>query len=201
MRVWVALLCLLASPLAATQDAWPALYDVAGVAPNDVLNIREAPTAEAPITGSLAFDATSVEVIRRAPRADWGLVNAGEGKGWVSLRYLKRQPGQWLGALPPVARCAGTEPFWSLDLEDQRLTYRAPDTTAQSYELTQSGPARGRRDRFHLRAKAAHGTATAVIALRACTDGMSSREYGLGVDLLLTGSEFQHLSGCCSLSR
>ena len=201
MRLLAALLCLLAGPLAATQDAWPALYDVTDVAPDDVLNIRANPRADAEIIGSLAYDATSVEVIRPAPRADWGLVNTGEGTGWVSLRYLARQPGQWLGALPPVANCAGTEPSWSLDVAREQLTYRAPEAEAQGYTLVQSGPARGRRDRFHLRGQSPEGEVTALIALQQCSDGMSSREYGLGVDLLLSGSGFEHLSGCCSLSR
>ncbi|MEP2426619.1 MAG: SH3 domain-containing protein, partial [Tateyamaria sp.] len=97
MRVLAVVLCLWALPAAATQDAWPALYDVSGVAENDALNIRQAPDAAAPIIGSLTPDAEGIEVIRPDDHHGWGLVNSGEGRGWVSLRYLTRQPGQWAG--------------------------------------------------------------------------------------------------------
>ena len=95
------LLFLLAGPAAATQDQWPALFDVSGVAPDDVLNIRAAPSASAEIIGTLAPDAAGVEVVRPDSRHGWGLVNTGEGSGWASLAFLVRRPGQWLGAEIP----------------------------------------------------------------------------------------------------
>lgn len=81
------LFSLIASAAAATFDAWPALYDVSGVASDDVLNIRAEPSADAPIIGTLAHDATNVEIIRDGENG-WGLVNTDEGTGWVSFAYL-----------------------------------------------------------------------------------------------------------------
>lgn len=72
------LFSLIASAAAATFDAWPALYDVSGVASDDVLNIRAEPSADAPIIGTLAHDATNVEIIRDGENG-WGLVNTDEG--------------------------------------------------------------------------------------------------------------------------
>lgn len=202
MRLLAVLFCFWALPAFATQDAWPALYDVSNVATDDVLNIRQAPDAGAPIIGSLAPDAEDIEVIRPDDRHVWGLVNTGKGSGWVSLRYLARAPGQWQGAMPAVARCAGTEPFWSLNVEGEALIYTAISDSARDYRLTQSGPAQGRRDSFHLIAEGPNGTAIATVSARACSDGMSDRAYGLAVDLLLQGGDgWQHQTGCCSLGR
>lgn len=202
MRLLAVLLCLWALPATATQDAWPALYDVSGVAENDALNIRQAPDAAAPIIGSLAPDAEGIEVIRPDDHHGWGLVNSGEGRGWVSLRYLARQPGQWAGAMPPVARCGGTEPFWSFDVTGETLSYDALADSPRDFRITQSGAAQGRRDSFHLIGEGPQGAAIATLSTRACSDGMSDRAYGLSVDLLLQGNDgWQHQTGCCSLSR
>ena len=63
---WSAALWLaLATPGMATVDTWPALYDVAFVASDDVLNIRSGPGASFDIIGSLAHDAEGVEVTAR----------------------------------------------------------------------------------------------------------------------------------------
>jgi len=202
MRLLAALLCLLALPAGATQDAWPALYDVAGVAPDDVLNIRAEPNADAPIIGSLAYDAEAVELIRPNDRHGWALLNSGEGTGWVSLRYMKRRPGQWSGSMPELAHCAGTEPFWSFEVDGSTATYRAMDTEPYSYEIRETGAAQGRRDSFHIIAGGSGGLAIGALSAQACNDGMSGREYGLEIQLLLQDSgNWHHVSGCCSLSR
>ena len=202
MRLLAVLLCLWALPALATQEAWPALHDVSGVAAHDVLNIRQAPSASAPIIGSFEPDAQNIEVIRPDDHHGWGLINTGEGGGWVSLRFLTRQPGQWAGAMPPVAHCDGTEPFWSFEVTGEALSYDAMAGGARDYRITQSGPAQGRRDSFHMIAEGPQGAAIAALTARACSDGMSDRAYGLAVDLLLQGNDgWQHQTGCCSLSR
>ncbi|MDF3349833.1 SH3 domain-containing protein [Sulfitobacter sp. KE34] len=202
MRLLALFLCLWALPVWATQDAWPALHDVSGVAADDVLNIREAPSASAPIIGSFAPDTQNIEVIRPDDHHGWGLVNTGEGSGWVSLRFLIRQAGQWAGAMPPVAHCDGTEPFWSFEVTGEALSYDAMAGGARDYRITQSGPAQGRRDSFHMIAEGPQGAAIATLTARACSDGMSDRAYGLAVNFLLQGNDgWQHQTGCCSLSH
>ena len=66
MRRLAALLCLLATPLSA-QTVLPWLHDVTGVAANDELHIRQAPSASAPAIGALPPDARDVEVIAADP--------------------------------------------------------------------------------------------------------------------------------------
>lgn len=196
-----ALLVLLAGPAAATQDAWPALFDVTGVALDDVLNVRSAPSATSEIVGALAPDATGVEVIRPDDRQTWGLVNTGEGTGWVSLAYLARLAGQWQGAFPDPARCFGTEPFWTLTFPDGgTVSLRTPEerSVPAGSVVARLGSA-NRRDRHGIRIAFPDGRlSSGVISWERCTDGMSDREYGLALDLL---DADRVLSGCCTLAR
>jgi uncharacterized membrane protein len=199
IRLALILWAALAAPALATQDGWPAIHDVTGVAADDVLNIRERPDASSPIVGQLAPDAT-VEVIRPNERLTWGLVNAGERTGWVSLRYLQRRPGQWDGAFPEVAACFGTEPFWSLARDGDALTFSTPEGSEVFAITTRSG-SQNRRDSFHMIAEGPGGPAVAILQTEACSDGMSDRVFGISLQLLLgLGPEARQLSGCCTLS-
>ena len=103
MRRLLVLIALCGAPAWATTDAWPALYDVVGVASDDVLNIRAEPSSGSEIIGTLSHDAEGIEVIRPDEGFEWGLVNVGERTGWISLTYAVPQPGQWYGQIPAVA--------------------------------------------------------------------------------------------------
>ena len=193
-----ATLAAFATPALATQDGWPAIHDVTGVEAGDVLNVRARPDASSPVVGQLAPGA-AVEVIRPNERLTWGLVNAGERAGWVSLRYLARRPGQWDGAFPEIAACFGTEPFWSVVRSGDAITFLTPDGSDSMTVTARSGSA-NRRDRFHMIAEGASGTVAAILRTEACSDGMSDRAFGVSVDLLLgVGPEARQLSGCCTL--
>lgn len=189
------LLLMLSLPGLAAAQSWPALHDVAGVSAGDVLNIRAAPRAGADKIGELAHDARDVEVIRA--EAGWGLVNTGEGAGWVSLRYLApAAAGDY--ALSRHLACAGTEPFWALAItQGHALRLSSPGEDDRTYPAGYLNPSANRSDRYLLRG----GPLVAVIARGACTDGMSDRQFGLTIDMLPDdGDDTRLLSGCCSLT-
>ncbi|MDQ2090371.1 SH3 domain-containing protein [Marimonas arenosa] len=190
----LALLLLLLPGLARAQE-FPALFDVTGVASNDVLNVRAEPNASAEKIGALAFDATDVEVIRRA--GGWGLVNSGERSGWVSMRFLAAQQGGDY-ALSRLLTCFGTEPFWNLEITQGDLArFSAPNQGVAHYTVGLLQRSVNRTDRFVLLG----GRLVAVISRTSCNDGMSDRNYGLAIDLLPdveTGAALY--SGCCSLT-
>ena len=199
-----ALLACLAGPAAATQDGWPALFDVKGVASNDTLNIRSEPGTGGAIIGTIPPDAEGIEVVRPNERQTWGLVNHGEATGWVSLSFLERRPGQWWGHVPQIRSCFGTEPFWSLSFDDDAITWSTPEETATGQRL-ETWSTLNSRDlhAFSLRITSDDGSereGVAMLSLDSCNDGMSNREYGLRLDLLLGGADERTLlSGCCSI--
>ncbi|MWD27935.1 SH3 domain-containing protein [Aquicoccus sp. SCR17] len=197
-RLALLLLCLLLPAVASAQDL-PALYAVTGVAADDVLNLRDAPRASGQKIGTLAPDATGVEVT--AIRDGWGRVNAGPRAGWASMRYLAREAPD-AEVLTRRLSCAGTEPFWSLDItQGARVRFEPADGPAQEAAAGTLRPAEGWRDAFVLPLEAGEGGLSAVILhRRQCSDGMSDRAFGLSVDLL-TGAAPDPLlrTGCCSL--
>lgn len=199
---WLLALLLSLLPLTGWAQSYPATHSVTGVADDDVLNIRPTPgTTGAPI-GAFAPGTTGIEVIRVSDDGLWGLVNAGEGIGWVAMRYLAREGLH--EAFPAPAECFGTEPFWSIVLDRNGVLEL---TTFEGEEMLMSIQARfqaeGRSDRFSLVATSSNeATLHGVIARAQCNDGMSDREYGLVGDfLILNASGYRHLSGCCSLTN
>lgn len=192
----------LATPVLATVDDWPALYDVTGVASDDVLNIRERPDASSPVIGTFAPDATGIEVIAANDEMTWGRVNVAERSGWVSLAYLERRPGQWDGALPQIQSCFGTEPFWNFTRTGaNRFRFEALGEEPFTLPVTESARSENRRDSFHIVAEGSDGSSVAILETEACNDGMSDRDYGISVQLVLgIGGGSRHVSGCCSLA-
>ncbi|AAV93372.1 SH3 domain-containing protein [Ruegeria pomeroyi] len=191
MRWLVALLLVLAAPLAA--DPVPALFDVTGVAADDVLNVREDPSAGSEVIGTLAPDAVGVEVVDLTFGGDWGRVNVNETSGWVSMRYMQQQPesdGVWM---TPRFTCSGTEPFWSLTVEQGvGARFQIMGEAEQALPAGLLRPGAGLIDRFALPL----GHNLAILRQMQCHDGMSDRAYGLDVGLMLNGSLY---AGCCTL--
>ena len=192
----IAALTVWATPGMATQDAWPALHDVADVAADDVLNLRAEPGADHAAVGALAPDAVRVEVIRATPDGRWGLVNHGEGTAWAAMRFLARRPGQWQGAPVGPLACHGTEPFWSLAIVAGEVRFETPDDARPGTVRFRRTAANRRDVEAFAFALEDGGAGVAVIGWRACDDGMSDRAFGLRLDLIVDDAL---MSGCCSL--
>ncbi|RRH76913.1 SH3 domain-containing protein [Falsigemmobacter faecalis] len=176
----------------------PELYNVTGVGAGDMLNIRAEPSASAPILGRLAPDRVQIEVTGQSSDGAWAQINAGEGSGWVAMRYLSFPGSLWQsGQLPEGLACFGTEPFWDLRQSGSSLHLRSPDSGEQSYAITSVSDRGFPEDR--IRAVQA-GDLTAVIFPQDCSDGMSERSFALQVVLSLRGGERPMLSGCCSIA-
>jgi uncharacterized membrane protein len=180
----------------AQAEEWPALYSVTGVAANDSLNVREAPAEDAPVLGTLSFDAKGVEVL--AIEDGWALMTDGRLHGHVAARFLTREAGPEWNALQQPLACIGTEPFWSLDLDPVAGTasYRTPepseawsDTIGQTWPGAPWGPA----------AAVTLPKGTVVLYPQSCSDEMTDRAYGIGIDVFLTTPAGGRLTGCCSL--
>lgn len=196
-RTALALTLALAHPAAATQEyILPTLFDVAGVAADDVLNIRAEPNASSGIIGTLAPGAKGIEVVEE--RRGWARVNTPERSGWVSMRYLSYRTDVWEpGALPAAFRCLGTEPFWDAKREGGDLVLRTPENQGGDRRAVQAVLDSG-IFRDPARVVVARDM-TLFSHPQICSDGMSDRLYGLSATLVLQGDQPRMLSGCCSI--
>lgn len=196
-RTALVLTLALAGPALATQEyILPSLFDVSGVAANDVLNIRAEPDAGAAIIGALAPDARAIEVVEE--RRGWARVNAAEGSGWVSARYLSYRTDVWQeGELPAAFRCLGTEPFWDAKVEGGDLVLRSPEDRAGDRRAVQAVLDTG-VFRDPARVLVARDM-TLFSHPQICSDGMSDRLFGLSATLVIHGDSPRMLSGCCTI--
>ncbi len=191
----------LAAPALQAQSL-PQLHDVTGVDAGDVLNIRATPSASAEIIGTLAPDATGIEVVAANPEGTWGQVNTGETAGWVNLTYMEAR-GVHIDNynLPDGLFCYGNEPFWSLQNIGGALHYDTPDAPARDFDLWMAQDSGIAEDlRRMVQFAGFGGPGTAFIYPAQCNDGMSDRAFGLAISVM-TAPSGDLLSGCCTLSR
>ena len=191
-------------PAAATQEyILPTLFDVTGVAANDVLNIRAAPNASAEIVGTLSPRARDIEVVGYDDTGRWARVNTFESSGWAALRFLAYQVDVWNPeTLPPTLHCVGNEPFWSLQTRGDDLVFATPDQPEIAMSIEQIFSTGMLSDpRRSVTAQSQSRRMMAVLVPIACSDGMSDRAYGLDVTVIFEGrGEPQMLTGCCSVA-
>lgn len=174
----------------------PARFSVTGVAADDVLNVREGPSARTQIRDMLAPDQSGVEVVRLSADGKWGMVGVVEGNGWVSMRYLAAEPMP-ADVLPRPVHCYGTEPFWSLSFQEDGIAYRSPDGEFPLSPRSESAVAGGWQAMLYA---GVHGDWAVDIRRGECNDGMSDRLFGLSMTLEQSGMGATGvLSGCCTL--
>ncbi|MEM9318702.1 MAG: SH3 domain-containing protein [Pseudomonadota bacterium] len=188
-------------PWAVLAEGFPALYDVSGVARDDVLNIRQGPGANHPIFGAFGPFQTEIEVTGEAAETGWLRVNLGEGIGWVSPQFMTRTGPDWQGGMPERYACFGSEPFWLLHVNGATASWQDPEIGARRYTQSEQGPSVHVPDMMAARFEAdAANRVTALITQRSCSDGMSDRAYGLGATLIRDAAQTQIMQGCCSIA-
>lgn len=180
----------------------PALYDVSGVASDDVLNVREGAGVSHPVTSTLAANARGVEVVQISENGRWALVGNGETSGWASMKYLSRQPDQGGYDLPRPLNCFGTEPFWDLQLG---LSNNELDISGEIQQtlltIWEGAPSNRGPYTYGLILEQSSTNIHAVITRNQCDDGMSDRMYGLDIYAIISGNwGTRILTGCCSLA-
>ena len=194
-------LILSAAAPAAAQTVLPTLFDVTGVRPDDVLNVRAMPDASSSVLSELPHDAKGVEVVDT--RAGWARVNTFERSGWVNMRYLRERPDVWKpGEVPATLNCLGTEPFWTLRQVGTSIVYETPEQSRPlQRRVVVDNPAR-REPARSIIAGDDKGRLTVVLTPAQCTDGMSDRFFGLTATLLFEGAgqALTMENGCCRIT-
>lgn len=185
--------------MALAQDL-PSAFRVAGVAANDVLNIRAEPSASAAVIGAIGPDDQAVEVIALSPDGRWGKVGLPEGNGWVAMRFLDEMPQAEAHLIPRPLTCMGTEPFWSLRLLPEGADHASPESGTVALSLTEEAVG---REGFFFRLEEGPTLIRSVIVRRAwCSDGMSDREFGFSALMFSEAPDGNSvLAGCCTLDN
>lgn len=166
-----------------------------GVAANDVLNIRAAPSAGAAAIGAYPPTRTGIEVLALSDDGRWGLVGLPEGNGWVAMRFLAPEPVA-ADRIPRPLHCLGTEPFWSVHLDAGHAAYSAPGADIALTPVTEAVAPEGY---LALLADGRGGTWTMLVGRGQCSDGMSDRTFGWQAQVFRAGGGNALLSGCCTL--
>jgi uncharacterized membrane protein len=188
------------------------LYDVAGVARDDVLNLRRnvagaADLRETEIVGRIPWDARDVVSSGRIVRFGgdlWREVGYGGAVGWVNGRYLAPAAGFDADARPDALSCGGTEPFWSLRLGSDEAVFETPGVEAPEREeyrvlATAAGRNRARQWAYYLGPGSPATRIALVTRTEACSDGMSDFTYPYELVLVDVDPGDGPLQGCCSL--
>lgn len=194
----LAVLVLLLSLGAVSAQDLPAQYSVAGVAPDDVLNIRAAPRASSAKIGALAPYTINIEVLALSEDGRWGRIGMPEGNGWVAMRYLERQEVPEDQVIPRPLSCVGTEPFWRIGLLPRGDEFERMGEDRVDLERDTERPG---EDGYQAELSASDGTVYSLVVARGqCSDGMSDREYGWSGTLIIDrASGAETLQGCCTL--
>lgn len=198
--ICVAIALVMAGP-ALSETFVPSLFRVTGVASNDVLNIRDQPNARSAILSAYPFDAEGIEVVGYNETGRWAKVGLGERNGWVSARFLSAD------GRPASLKCLGAEPFWSLTIDSPDARYKdieTPQITLNAVKARSTLPDAAGISAFDL--DGIDLSISTIIRPQQCSDGMSDRMFGWGVDLILRrgpteadGSGPLHQTGCCTL--
>jgi uncharacterized membrane protein len=174
-----------------------ALVSVIGVRPNDVLNLRAQPGPRSAVVATLPPDATGIAVVGQATQSlDWVMIQKGRARGWANARFLAYGDPQQQDRLPVRLRCAGTEPFWGIEVGYGRADAEpAFEDRRARLPLASPVPAAA-RPRIWLLPSTSQTDATAFLLVerRTCSDGMSEASYPFTVVARVGGSL---LSGCC----
>jgi hypothetical protein len=171
---------------------------VIGVAPRDVLNLREQPDPRSRIVGRLAANARDISIVGQPTQSlDWIMVQQGRARGWANARFLAYGDPLQQSRLPVRLRCAGTEPFWGIDVgygrADANLAF---DGRRGAIALASPVPAAARPRIWLLPSASPRDPASfLLVEARSCSDGMSDRTYPYTV-VARIGADV--LSGCCA---
>ncbi len=197
------LFCLAALALPAAALAEPRVYRVTGVASDDTLNVRAAPSASSADIGDLAHDARGIEVAGTDASGAWGSIIWEEGNAWIAMRFLAPDTVEPIGGttLPSGLLCSGTEPFWSLRLSPASATFQDISGAGHVMSLAGARVAEGRTtEPVQISLSGATAGSLGIISAARCSDGMSDRAYPWSVSYILNSDAGQRfLAGCCHL--
>lgn len=192
--VFVAVLALCASMMgegvARAADSW----EVKGISPEQVLNVRSQADGKSPLVGALPAGAHGV-VVTGAAVSGWLPISYGTVKGFVSDKNLMKSPA---AGAPGGLTCSGTEPFWTLQVDGHTATFDAVDAQAVKTELNAPIQPSMALDRWLYTPVTATAPITFVLVqeTRRCIEGVTDDSGARRYEITLRkGNDL--FAGCC----
>lgn len=172
--------------------------NVANVAEDDTLAVREHATHQSSKIGELAPRETFIPVLdsKMDGESTWLKVAFDDAQGWINQRFT--QPSELAHSLEPLS-CLGTEPFWSLAIDEGQADYESFEGKTRSLALTRVRQSTNHSNQWLLALKNGSDRGTAFLMRTGqCSDDMSDRSYPYQLSIELPDGSF--LSGCCSVA-
>lgn len=203
----VLVMTLTATPVTAAEMQ---IYVVANVATGNVLNLRSGPGVSNTVVARIPADGQGVVATgeeKKVGSSTWVRVYWNGKGGWVNKNYLKPDSGATGGstgttptprppATGPVMRCGGTEPFWSIDITETRLSVDMADGPKYGVPVTfRQTSANNRTIAVIAGANGPQSTQLFLQKVQVCSDGMSDTKYPYTATAVLNNK--QVISGCC----
>jgi uncharacterized membrane protein len=190
-------LAILAALLAGPVAAGPVYFE----APKRSIEARDAPGGA--VVGLLPGGPGRIEALELDPSGEWALVALAESGGWIPVAGLApTEPPTLQGApIPDGLRCLGTEPFWSLRFETERVVHETPETGETPVALSVAAWPEGASIPLPIRVTGAGVDLVGVLHHAACADGMSDRPYGWTLSIAASGGAARGPVACCLLPR
>jgi uncharacterized membrane protein len=179
-----------------------AKYSVIDVESWDVLYMRSKADSDADIVGAIPAHGSGITIVpRSSAKGTWLHVDYHGARGWVNSRYLAsgRQQTGVPSTLATRLNCAGTEPFWSLDIADGQAKFSPAGEKDVLYYTNVAKIAVNRSSTWAIEARESANAEIATILVRGtgqCNDGMSDKEYAYEVFADFSGGPV--VNGCCS---
>ena len=97
-----------------------------------------------------------------------------------------------------ILKCLGSEPFWSLDVNQQKVTLEDLGSNQLNFQLTTATTSSNHTNRWFLTASnyKKDNLSIALIKTNQCSDDMSDFSYEY--EVIISTPEAEVLSGCCN---
>jgi uncharacterized membrane protein len=96
-----------------------------------------------------------------------------------------------------VLACLGTEPYWSLELNEGNVIYKDLEENTTHYEINNIFPSQNHNNRWFVIAMEASQSPLYMTLNKSnqCSDDMSDFKYQYDISILMNN---QYFSGCCN---
>lgn len=183
---------------ASTVYAQPSYYKVTSSL-TDYLNVRAEPSVDSKDIGDIGPGAQPFEIIETDASGKWGRIIWQETTAWVALRFMEPIELPLLAntIVPIGLLCAGTEPFWTIEIESSENAVLSTPEAATPMSITTVSVSENRTQHpVAIELFTKDYSAVTVVSRQACSDGLTDIKYSWSANVVIQ-PDLNLLSGCC----